>query len=57
MDVKGYVVSLIGRSVRVLNVCHRPRSDEYWTMAKTAGLGVVLIGLAGFVITLVFSVL
>ncbi|VVC04927.1 Uncharacterised protein [Candidatus Burarchaeum australiense] len=47
--------SFISRSRRVLNVSHRPRTQEYWMMAKTVSVGMVLIGLAGFVITIVFS--
>ena len=43
------------RSVRVLRVSYRPRSDEYWLIAKVTGLGMALIGLIGFAITVLFA--
>ncbi|MBI5159033.1 protein translocase SEC61 complex subunit gamma [Candidatus Micrarchaeota archaeon] len=55
MNVIGIIQAFYNRSVRVLTIAHRPRNDEYWTMAKTAGLGMALIGLIGFFITFVFG--
>lgn len=49
------IQSFYNKSMRVLIVSHRPRNDEYWMMAKTAGLGMALVGLIGFLITFVFS--
>lgn len=51
------LLSFINRSKRVLNVSHRPRRQEYMMMAKTVAVGMVIIGLVGFVITVVFSVI
>jgi protein translocase SEC61 complex gamma subunit len=51
IDVK----SFIRRSIRVLNVSHRPQGKEYWTIAKTVALGMALIGLIGFAITIIFA--
>ncbi|RLG19359.1 protein translocase SEC61 complex subunit gamma [Candidatus Micrarchaeota archaeon] len=45
----------IRRSKRVLNVAHRPKKQEYWLMAKTVAIGMVLIGTLGFIITIIFS--
>ena len=47
----------IKRSKRVLNVSHRPRRQEYWMMAKTVAIGMVLIGMLGFIITIIFSII
>lgn len=47
--------SFIRRSVRVLKVSYRPRREEFWMIAKVTGLGMVLIGLAGFLITVIFT--
>ncbi len=38
---------------RVLQVARKPDRNEYWTVAKVTGLGVVIIGLVGFVIMLI----
>ena len=45
----------ISRSVRVLRVSYRPTSEEFNTTAKITGLGVVLIGVIGYIITLIFG--
>jgi len=47
--------SFYQRSLRVLRVSYRPTEREFWSMAKTTALGMVLIGLVGFAITLAFS--
>ena len=38
-------------------VSAKPREKEFWMMAKTTGLGMLLIGLLGFVITILFKFL
>ena len=43
------------RAIRVLRIAHRPHADEFRMMAKTTGLGMVLIGFIGFLVTLLFS--
>ncbi len=45
----------VQRSIRVLRVSYRPKSDEFWMIAKITGLGMLLIGLVGFLITVVFT--
>ncbi len=47
----------IQRSLRVLRVSYRPKSDEYWMIAKVTGAGMVVIGLVGFLITIIFTVI
>jgi protein transport protein SEC61 subunit gamma-like protein len=49
------VESFIQRSMRVLRVSYRPKSDEFWMIAKITGLGMLLIGLTGFLITVIFT--
>ncbi len=51
------IVAFVKRSMRVLNVSHRPRKEEFWMIAKTVLLGMVLIGVTGFVITMIFSLI
>jgi len=43
--------------VRVLKVTRKPSKEEYFTSVKITGLGIVLIGLIGFVIFIVFHFL
>lgn len=47
--------SFIKKSERVLRVSHHPRSKEFWMIAKVTALGVILMGLIGFLITFIFA--
>jgi protein transport protein SEC61 subunit gamma-like protein len=47
--------SFLQRAIRVLRVSYRPKSDEFWMIAKITGLGMLLIGLVGFAITVIFT--
>ena len=40
------------QSERVLAITHKPRDDEYRQMALTTAIGMVLIGLVGFIIAM-----
>ena len=42
--------SFIIESKRVLKVTKKPDSDEYKTIVKVSGLGILLIGAVGFLI-------
>ena len=37
---------------RVLTITRKPTKQEYWTIAKITGLGLVLIGLTGWLVSL-----
>jgi protein transport protein SEC61 subunit gamma-like protein len=43
--------------LRVLKVAKRPTWKEYLQIAKLTGLGIVLIGAIGLIITLIFTLL
>jgi protein translocase SEC61 complex gamma subunit len=47
----------IQRAVRVLRVSYRPTQEEFYTTLKVTALGIVLIGLLGYVITAIFNIL
>jgi len=47
----------IRHSMRVLNVSYHPTNEEFNMTAKITGLGMVLIGVIGYVITLVFGLI
>ncbi len=42
---------------RVLQVAKKPDTEEYFNVAKITGLGIILIGVIGFIITLVGNLL
>jgi protein transport protein SEC61 subunit gamma-like protein len=42
---------------RVLRVARRPGREEYVNVAKITGLGIIIIGVIGFVISLITQVL
>jgi len=52
-----YIRNFISSSRRILAVARKPKRSEYYTMLKTTGLGTILIGVIGYVITLMFSAL
>jgi protein transport protein SEC61 subunit gamma and related proteins len=38
---------------RVLRVARKPSKNEYWTIAKVSGIGIIIIGLLGFLLHLI----
>ena len=55
MILSSYWVKLkrfINESIRVLRVTRKPNKTEFQTIVKVSGLGMILIGLVGFVITM-----
>ena len=48
-EVKGFVT----QSQRVIAITHKPRMHEFRQMALTTAIGMALIGLIGFVITMI----
>ncbi|MBI4176724.1 MAG: protein translocase SEC61 complex subunit gamma [Candidatus Aenigmarchaeota archaeon] len=46
--------ALLGKYRRVLQVARKPGKDEFVTSAKISAIGMVLIGVIGFVIFILF---
>ena len=44
--------SFINESIRVLKVTRKPNKAEFKTIVKVSGLGMAVIGLLGFLITM-----
>jgi|TARA_Y100000310_G_scaffold341861_1_gene442553 protein transport protein SEC61 subunit gamma-like protein len=44
--------SFLGECARVLRVTRKPSKIEFKTIVKVSGLGMIIIGLIGFVITM-----
>jgi len=38
---------------RVLRVARKPSKKEYWTVAKVSAIGILIIGLIGFILHLI----
>ena len=60
MDLSSYLIrfkSFINECIRVLRVTRKPSKDEFKTRVKVSGLGMIIIGLIGFVITMIKQLL
>jgi len=44
--------SFINECIRVLRITRKPSTEEFKTIVKVSGLGMIAIGLIGFVITM-----
>lgn len=44
------IKSFIQESIRVLKVTKKPDATEFKTVVKVSGLGIIIIGLLGFII-------
>jgi len=53
MNIKGFLKNCM----RVFRVTRRPTKEEYFNAAKITGLGILIIGLIGFAIFLIFHIL
>jgi protein transport protein SEC61 subunit gamma and related proteins len=53
MELLSRVKSFIIESRRVLTITRKPTNQELKTIIKVAGVGVLLIGLIGFVISMI----
>jgi len=52
MGYKESILDFIEKSRRVLKVSKKPDREEYFTVAKVTGLGIIIIGVIGLIITL-----
>ena len=60
MDLNSYWTRLrgfINESARVLKVTRKPSKIEFQTIVKASGLGMVIIGVLGFIITMLKQLL
>jgi protein transport protein SEC61 subunit gamma-like protein len=54
---KESINSFLKQCERVLRVSKKPDADEYKTVAKVTGVGILIIGLVGFVVEILSQVL
>ena len=45
--------SFLGECVRVLRITKKPDATEFKTIVKVSGLGILIIGSIGFVVTMI----
>jgi protein translocase SEC61 complex gamma subunit len=57
MSVKESIGGFVGQSQRVVNITHKPRELEYRQMAITTAIGIAIVGILGFFISMVAHVL
>jgi len=60
MNLSSYWIrfkSFINESIRVLRITRKPNKEEFKTIVKVSGLGMIVIGLIGFVITMLRQLL
>jgi protein transport protein SEC61 subunit gamma-like protein len=49
----GKLKRFVRESVRVLKITKKPTKEEFRTISKVSGLGILIIGLIGFIIHLI----
>lgn len=51
--IKDFFVS----SKRILLISKKPTPKEFWSMAKVIGLGMVVIGVIGFIVRFIMNII
>lgn len=51
------LAEFLSRSMRVMSVFSRPKEKEFMKMAMVTGVGMVIMGAAGLVISIVFNII
>ncbi len=54
---KESIVRFVKMNQRVLRVTKRPDREEYVNVSKVTGLGIIILGIIGFVISLIVQLL
>ena len=56
-DFKGLATRAYKETRRILRLTRKPRASEFNETAKITGLGVILIGLVGFILFLIAQII
>lgn len=56
-ELPGNVPLRLGEYLRVLKLTRKPTREEFTVIAKVAGAGILLVGLIGFIIYLLITVM
>ncbi len=49
----GKITSYLAECKRVLQLTKKPNKTEFWTIVKVTGIGILLVGLIGFIVSMV----
>jgi len=52
MSVKETIGGFVGQSQRVISITHKPREVEFKQMALTTAIGIAIVGVLGFFISM-----
>jgi len=55
MEIKGKLGSFFTQCVRVWHLLRKPTSEEFKAVSKVSAIGLGIIGLLGFVISLIMA--
>jgi protein transport protein SEC61 subunit gamma-like protein len=55
MEIKEKIVSFWGQCVRVWHLLKKPSKEEFLAVSKISAIGLGLIGLLGFLITIIMT--
>ena len=50
LDIKRKITTFVSSSRRVLRLTKKPKKDEFFFVAKVTALGILLLGLVGYII-------
>jgi protein transport protein SEC61 subunit gamma-like protein len=57
MSSKESIANFLKQCERVLHVSRKPGRSEYINVAKVTGIGIILIGVVGFIISIIAQLL
>lgn len=57
MDPRGWIIKAYRETRRIFRLTRKPKRSEFSETAKITGLGMLLVGLIGFVILILSKVL
>lgn len=57
MKYRESILNFIKQSKRVLKVAKKPSREEYLNVSKVTGIGIIIIGVIGFIISIIAQLL
>ncbi|HIH64882.1 MAG: protein transport protein subunit gamma [Methanothermobacter sp.] len=57
MKYRESILNFIKQSKRVLRVSKKPSREEYLNVSKVTGIGIIIIGVIGFIISIIVQLL
>jgi protein transport protein SEC61 subunit gamma-like protein len=57
LNLKEKITLFIDAAKRILIVSKKPDKNEFQAMAKVTGLGILVIGVVGYIVRLVFALM